>query len=138
MRILACGGRDFCDLKYIYRTLDIASTGSTDVVLIHGDQRGADKIAHTWAIRRNFMPLPYPADWTRLGKSAGPIRNQRMLDEQKPDFVIAFPGNEGTANMVILARKAGVLVVVTPYPYFIKPMDLDLVQPETRRLCDDD
>jgi UDP-N-acetylmuramoylalanine-D-glutamate ligase len=52
----------------------------------------------------------YPADWKLHGKSAGHIRNQQMLDESKPDIVIAFPGGRGTANMIKRAKKAGVEV----------------------------
>jgi Lhr-like helicase len=34
-----------------------------------------------------------------------------MIDEGKPDLVIAFPGGRGTADMVGRARKAGIRVV---------------------------
>jgi hypothetical protein len=34
-----------------------------------------------------------------------------MLDESKPDLVVAFPGGPGTANMIKLARAAGVMVI---------------------------
>jgi ABC-type sugar transport system substrate-binding protein len=34
-----------------------------------------------------------------------------MLDEGKPDIVVAFPGGTGTADMVRRARKAGVVVI---------------------------
>ena len=54
----------------------------------------------------------YMADWKRLGRKAGPIRNQRMLVEGKPDLVVAFPGGKGTAGMVTLARNASVEVIV--------------------------
>ena len=50
----------------------------------------------------------YMADWDGLGRKAGPIRNQRMLDDGKPDLGIAFPGGRGTADMVRRAREAGV------------------------------
>jgi hypothetical protein len=49
------------------------------------------------------------ADWEKLGRSAGPIRNQAMLDEGRPDLVVAFPGHHGTADMVRRARAAGVM-----------------------------
>jgi UDP-N-acetylmuramoylalanine-D-glutamate ligase len=52
----------------------------------------------------------YPAKWDLHGKSAGPIRNQQMLDTGV-DLVIAFPGGKGTAHMVSIAKKAGVKVV---------------------------
>lgn len=39
-----------------------------------------------------------------------------MLDEGQPDCVIAFPGGEGTADMVNRATKAGVPVHKIPQP----------------------
>src|SRR5690606_25211324 len=80
-------------------------------VLIHGAARGADSIAGQWAASRGVEALSFPANWTRDGKAAGPIRNQRMLDEGQPDVVIAFPGGGGTADMVRRAKAAGVQVV---------------------------
>ena len=53
----------------------------------------------------------YPADWQKHGRAAGPIRNQQMLDEGKPDLVVAFDGGRGTADMIARAEKAGVRVV---------------------------
>jgi hypothetical protein len=52
----------------------------------------------------------YPADWKKHGRSAGPIRNQHMLDVGKPNLVIAFPGGRGTADMMKRAEKAGIEV----------------------------
>jgi len=39
-----------------------------------------------------------------------------MLVEHKPDVVVAFPGSTGTANMVLIAEKAGVEVIRTADP----------------------
>ena len=49
--------------------------------------------------------------WDELGKKAGPLRNQRMLDDGKPDMVVAFPGGGGTKDMVRRAAKAGVAIM---------------------------
>lgn len=35
-----------------------------------------------------------------------------MLQEGKPDLVVAFPGGRGTAHMTRIAQEAGVPVVV--------------------------
>jgi hypothetical protein len=51
------------------------------------------------------------ADWKRFGRAAGPMRNERMLKEGRPDLVIAFPGRTGTAGMKALAREAGVMII---------------------------
>ena len=47
-------------------------------------------------------------DWKKYGKKAGPLRNQQMLEEGKPDLVVAFPGGNGTADMVRRAKKANI------------------------------
>jgi len=48
------------------------------------------------------------------GRAAGPVRNAQMLAEGKPDFVVAFPGGRGTADMCKQARARGVKVVEVP------------------------
>lgn len=81
-----------------------------DWVIISGKAKGADTVAIEWAVVNWCSWEEYPADWEQYGKAAGPIRNQRMLDEGKPDLVIAFPGGTGTADMVRRAKAAGIEV----------------------------
>lgn len=92
-----------------------------ELTVIDGGARGADHIAWEWSTKDScdglFTHETYPADWERYGKSAGYIRNQQMLDEGKPDLVVAFVDkplaeSKGTKNMVHLARLAGVKTVV--------------------------
>lgn len=78
--------------------------------IIHGGARGADALAGEWAECFGVPFRVFPANWDRDGKAAGPIRNQRMIDEGKPDLVIVFPGGRGTADMVMRARKAGITI----------------------------
>jgi hypothetical protein len=117
MRILICGGRDFNDFLLLDRILEErwpTQWSRKDLIIIQGGAKGADILARDWA-EMNVVPfIEYPAEWNRYGKSAGFIRNKRMLDEGKPDLVIAFPGGRGTAMMVQLAREAGVPVEIVP------------------------
>jgi hypothetical protein len=111
MRVLVCGGRDFDDAGLIISVLDRLHTEKSFTVLIHGNARGADRIADDWAWRRGVPREPYGlphGEWDELGKKAGPLRNQRMLDEGKPDLVVAFPGGGGTKDLVSRAVKARV------------------------------
>lgn len=111
-RVLVCGGRGFDDAALVERTLcDLRPAPS---VIIEGGARGADKLARLWAQHYGADVETCPADWGAHGKAAGPIRNQRMLDEGKPDLVIAFPGGRGTADMVRRAKAAGVEVRAIP------------------------
>ena len=83
--------------------------GVTEV--IHGGARGADYVMGEIAKAAGLPVSIYPADWRKHGKKAGPIRNQLMLDDGKPDCVLAYPGGRGTADMVRRAKVAGVRVV---------------------------
>lgn len=107
MRLLVCGSRDYANGQRVYD--EIAARKPS--VVIHGAYRGADTLADEAADRLGIERLPFPADWTKHGKKAGPLRNQRMLDEGKPDLVLAFPGHTGTADMKCRARENNIPVI---------------------------
>ncbi len=125
MRVLVCGGRDFKDEAFVERILSDRLYpylfSNKQVTIIEGGARGVDTFALNWVLARVHSDYPprveeYPADWEKYGWAAGPIRNIQMLDEGKPDLVIAFPGGRGTKNMVNQARDRGVPVEIVSYP----------------------
>lgn len=73
--------------------------------------RGADLLAFQYAQIRKIPTLPFHADWKRYGKAAGFQRNKQMLDEGKPELVLAFPGGAGTRMMCKIAEEAAVKVL---------------------------
>lgn len=111
MRVLITGGRDFADRDLLVRTLDRLHETLKFTLLIHGDAKGADRLAGEWAVERHVQVLACPANWKKYGRGAGPMRNRQML-EKKPDLLIAFPGGKGTADMVQVAREAGLRAIV--------------------------
>lgn len=112
MRVLVCGGRDFIDRTWLFRELDALHSSRNVTMVISGCAPGADSLGIEWAEARRIEVGRFPADWDTHGRAAGPIRNQRMLDEGKPDLVIAFPGGRGTADMSRRAREAGIELIV--------------------------
>ena len=116
MRALICGSRTWDDSIPIR----IVLYGLAPTVLIHGGAPGADTLADNRAEDMGLDILCFPADWKKYGRAAGPIRNQQMLDEGKPDVVFAFTDDlatsKGTADMVRRARKAGLPVYVIGRP----------------------
>lgn len=110
MRVLVCGGRDFRDWGRVMETLDGLNAEHKIRTVVHGCARGADELADHWARIREKHVMRFPANWAQ-GKAAGPLRNQRMLEEGKPGLVVAFPGGRGTADMVSRAKAASVKVV---------------------------
>lgn len=121
VRVLVCGGREFAGGDWLFAVLGRIHRKRTITCVIHGAARGADTLADRWAQSEWIDRMVFPAQWRTHGKAAGPIRNQQMLDEGKPDVVVAFPGGRGTAHMVKIAREAGVPVYEPPNPqaYFI-------------------
>ena len=91
-----------------------------DTLVIHGAARGADTLGKFVAEKIGLKVINdgkgFPADWRRYGRAAGPIRNQQMIDEGKPDLVLAFHENinesVGTKDMVTRARRVGLKVII--------------------------
>jgi hypothetical protein len=113
-RYLLCGGRDYDDedrVKIELRKLP------RDSILVEGDARGADSAVEYAADQLNmregynFWVWRCPADWTGLGKAAGPARNEEMLRETFPNSGIAFPGGRGTDDMVGRMEEGGLRVI---------------------------
>lgn len=104
MRVLICGATYFLDYERMHDELMriFAEKELNDVTIISGMAKGADTLAVKFAEQYNMPCLKFPADWARYGKGAGPVRNQQMLDEGKPNLIIAFPmqSSRGTRDMI--------------------------------------
>ncbi len=111
MIVLVTGGRDFRDTKRLFAVLDRLHAERKFTFLVHGDAAGADQMAHRWCKRAGVQPVAMEALWDAEGKSSGLRRNKRMLEFTKPELCIAFPGGRGTANMMRIAREAGVELI---------------------------
>lgn len=112
-RILITGDREWTNIERVYTRL---STFKPDeVIIVHGNCRGADIIAKCCAIELGMEQESHPANWRRYKKGAGPIRNQEMLDchpENPIEHCIAFhehiETSTGTADMLARVKKAGI------------------------------
>lgn len=107
MKVLVCGGRNYTDYEQLYTVLDKLPNFTE---LVEGGARGADHLAGQYADSRGVDHITMWANWKAYGKSAGFKRNSKMLGS-KPDLVVAFPGGAGTANMIKLAKEAGIEVM---------------------------
>lgn len=100
--------RTFAD--NIWRALDKVRDRVPDMVLVHGgDTKGADRLASSWAERREVPQVTFSLDM-RLGARAGFKRNERMLSLD-PRYVVAFPGNGVLERLVIEAKTRRITVV---------------------------
>ena len=111
LTIIVCGSRDMMYHKdpfyreQIFSALDMYHKICPIQFLAEGGQTGIDTAAREWAQKNGVPGKSFFADWTQYGRSAGPIRNKKMLTEIQPNLVVAFPGGIGTASMKALARS---------------------------------
>ena len=109
MIVIICGDRNWTDEDTIDEYIMTLPPHST---IIHGNYRGADKIAAKRGRLRGHKVIPMDSEWSKYGRGAGPIRNRRMLEEGQPDLVIAFHDDlsrsKGTADMLGQAEAQGI------------------------------
>ena len=128
--IVVCGGRDYADSAHVDSVLDGLQPRAVvpGACGVDADRpqwarlRGADRLADAWCARRQVPVIRVPARWSALGRRAGVVRNQQMLDLYHPALVVAFPGHLGTADLVLRARAAGVPVWKPAVPQSSDPV----------------
>lgn len=109
MKLLCAGDRNWTNVFIIRAWLIKFATKHNIYKVIHGNARGADRIAAQIAIELGIDIHSFPAQWDKYGRAAGPIRNQQMIDEGNPDYVVIFHDNivvsKGSADMMRRAQK---------------------------------
>lgn len=138
MRILITGSRSGVADHVVRAALDsraaTARIQGQPITVVHGAARGVDAMAGTWARQRAAIGWPiteevHPctdADWRSLGKRAGMVRNQRMVD-LGADLCLAFiapcdqpgcrrpkpHGSHGATECAAMAKAAGIETIPT-------------------------
>ena len=112
-KVIICGDRNWCNSEIIAEYIEILVPYK--VIVIEGECSGADIKARNEALKQKLKVIRHPAEWSRYGGAAGPIRNRIMLDEH-PALVIAFHNDledsRGTKNMVGLATQSKICDVL--------------------------
>jgi YspA, cpYpsA-related SLOG family len=106
--VLVTGSRWWSDEA----TIEKAILAAQPSMVLVGDATGADTICQRMCGKNGISYKVFPAHWNEHGRSAGPMRNQEMID-YKPDLVLAFlhPKSRGTVDTITRAVKAGILVI---------------------------
>lgn len=112
MLVLICGDRNWEDYDAVLSRLKKLPH---DSIVVEGGATGADTMAREAAKSIGLDVIEIRAEWGKYGRSAGPIRNIKML-EMGPELVIAFHSNLkrslGTAHTVREAGHRGIPVEV--------------------------
>lgn len=104
IKLAVVGSRSFNDYQFLSNILkwyDISA-------IISGGARGADALAAQYAKEHNIPLVEFPAEWDKLGKSAGYVRNKKII--AAADEVVAFMDvknpTPGTTMDIRLAEEA--------------------------------
>lgn len=120
MRVICTGSRNWFGLygeERIYHVLNqlqnFADAVGEKLHIIHGDcPTGADRVVDNWARRRDGDGVTVelmPADWRTLGKAAGPIRNEAMVN-LGADMCIGFIRGDSRGTRITLAMAAEAMI----------------------------
>ena len=116
MKVIIAGGRDFNDFPALVsavrqRVQDV----TTPIEVVCGGAAGADALGKLMAEKEGWEVAMFPADWSKHGRAAGPIRNKEMAEYA--DCLIAFWDGEsrGTKSMIDLATREGLDVIAVHY-----------------------
>lgn len=112
MKIVVTGGRNYVMTASDYVFLENAISILGARTILTGGARGVDAQAGAWARRRGIPVETIRPNWTKDGDAA-PFRANTRLAEAA-NAVIAFPGADGTADMVEQARRIGLPVHESP------------------------
>ena len=111
MRVLVCGGSSYRDKAAVFDELDKLHRHQPISLIINGGARGADYSSSQWAKERGVPLRVFKADWQQFGDQAVFTLNGAMIDEARPELILAFPGGDVTADMIKRAEQAGIPVI---------------------------
>lgn len=106
LRLGVVGSRTFSSYSFLCSVLNLFDIQN----IVSGGAKGADSLAAQYARENNIALIEHLPDWNQFGKSAGFIRNQKIIDDS--DEIIAFWDglSKGTKHSIDLAQNVGKIV----------------------------
>jgi len=125
-RVIIAGSRSINNFKEVERLMEnFCSRYPPPTEIVSGHALGVDMLGERWA-RHNLIALKvFPADWSKHGLAAGPIRNAEMGDYADA-LAVAWDGKStGTKHMIDYMKGKGKPVVIR----LVKPKSTPRNQP---------
>jgi hypothetical protein len=111
MKVIIAGSRHIIDRIGLVKAINQSGFKITEVV--SGKALGVDKLGEAWARANDIAIKEFPADWTKHGNAAGPIRNSEMSKYADGAIILWDSKSKGTLNMIKNMVKQD-------KPYFIR------------------
>lgn len=116
-KVIVAGSRGFNDYDLLDKELTkfLLGKNKSDVVIVSGTARGADKLGELFAKNHGCEVALFPADWDTYGKRAGYIRNADMAKFADACVVFWDGTSRGTKHMIDLANKENLKLHIVKY-----------------------
>ena len=104
-KVIIAGCRDFDNYELLKEKCEYYLQNKMqthNVIIVSGHAAGADTLGERFAAEHNLLCELHPADWSKHGRAAGPIRNAEMADVA--DALIAFWDGESRGRMARLGE----------------------------------
>ena len=117
MRVIIAGTRT-ASKRDVWNAIQSSGWHGRITTVVSGCCRGADSYGESYAAWQRINVDRHPADWTRHGRAAGPIRNDEMARVADALIAVWDGASRGTGGMIETATFYGIEVFVyrTPAP----------------------
>lgn len=107
MRVIVAGGRNYNDYDNVKANLDrlFKNLNKEKLIIVSGGATGADAMGERYAKENGYKLEKFPADWSRWGNAAGPIRNREMAQVANACVCFHDGKSRGTADMIKVAKE---------------------------------
>lgn len=112
MRVIIAGCRTFTDYRDLHELVRGSGIRKKISLIITGGAKGADALGKEYAKINEIDHFEYLPEWERFGRSAGPIRNKKMIEAADALLAIWDGSSKGTAHIISEARKKGIFVKI--------------------------
>ena len=114
MKLAIVGSRSFFNFEVFKETLEdyLDKNKIFPTLIISGGAGGVDSLAELWAKDMNIPTQIFKADWNKLGKAAGMLRNTTIINTA--DKVVAFwdGTSRGTQDSIKKAKVSKKLLII--------------------------
>lgn len=113
MRCVIAGGRKITDVEVVIDAILRSGWADQITEVVCGDAEGVDSIGNDWADAMGIPVKHFPVtkeEWRRLGKKAGPLRNNAMAAYADALILVWDGQSDGSRSMRTAAIKARIRI----------------------------